>query len=157
MIVALFFSANVLGCQDSGISVKLVNQRRVSSEGHADPLLVREVTWRIKNETGCSIYVKGHKGSKFFPIGVTLTHYPNTKKWRSPYGGSGIPSYDELGMGELDQVEVKPNTFFEFTSRLGDAAPSVKFKQVLYASIGDSGATPKTIVSPIFSFKGSLN
>jgi hypothetical protein len=108
------------------------------------------------NKTGCSIYVKGHQVSKFYPIGVTLAHYPNAKKWESPFGGSKIPSYGELGMGELDEIEIKPNTFLEFTSRFGDAESTVKFKQVFYASIGEPKSVPKVIVSSIFFFRGGL-
>jgi len=154
--IAMFLSPNVWACQDSGISFRIVSHHRIPPEGHANPLRVQEVNWRITNKTGCSIYVKGHQASKFYPIGVTLTYDPTVRKWESPFGGSRIPVYERLGMSELDQVEVKLNGSLEFTNQLGDAESSVKFRQVVYVSIGDSKSPPKAIVSPVFSFSDRL-
>lgn len=156
LVALLFLVPNIWGCQNSDVSIRMVSHRRVPPESHADPLQVREVTWRMTNKSSCSIYVIGHQVSKFYPIGVTLTYFSTSRKWESPFG-SKIPSPERLGTSGPDQFKVKPGDSLDFINRLGDAEPSVKFKHVVYVSIGNSKAKPNAIVSPIFFFNRKLD
>lgn len=151
-IVLIFLAPIVWGCKDSRVSVDIVGNRKVAS-----PYQTREVSLRITNNSGCSIFVKGVQVSSFFPITTYLRRYPQERKWESPLGGSRIPKYEDLSGSEYDDLELKSGDSIEFTSLTGDSDRSVKLKIVIYASIGNSKAKPQSIVSPVFFFNGQLD
>ena len=143
------------GCDDSKVFLTVVSHRKVESTG-SDPLLVRDVRYRVANNTGCRIFVKGHQVSQFFPLGGYMRRRLPSKKWSSSSGKTEIPDFGDLGYKDVDDKEIAIGESIEFTSKLGDAESSVKFKRIIYVSVGRSDAPPITVVSSEFSFNSKL-
>lgn len=151
----LQLSSIVWACDNTKLTVSVISDRRIEPSNHSS-LLPREVILRIANNTGCSVFVWGHKTSEFFPVGPYLRLYPGRRKWESPFGGSKIPKYEQLGFPQLDKEELKAGGYLEFIDQIGDADRSVKFKRIVYISVGDSKSSPTAVSSPAFSFDGKL-
>jgi hypothetical protein len=151
----LLLAPTVFGCENTRVSVKIVGQRKVVPFRHT-PFLTRSVSIKVTNKTGCSIFIKGHKVSEFVPIGISMRYDPTKKNWESTLGRARVPSYEDLGVTELDELELKPNQSFEFATRFEDSAASVKLKRVIYVSVGGSNSLPRPVESPVFFFHDTL-
>lgn len=155
LIFIMSLQTFVWGCDGSGVFLTVVSHRKAEPMG-SDPLLVRDVRYRIKNDTGCRIFVKGHQVSRFFPLGGYMRRQLPSREWLSSSGETKAPDFSELGYQDVDDKEIAIGKSIEFTSKLGDAESSVKFKRIIYVSIGRSDAPPMTIVSSEFSFNSRL-
>jgi hypothetical protein len=156
LFVVFLFANYVCGCNAGKVTLSIVSQRSVAPTNDG-PLLMRELTMRIANNSGCSVFVKGHEVQKFFPIGVYMRFDRNLKKWRSPFGHFRIPRFNDLGFNDLNVHEIKNGGSLEFTSLVEEADYTIRFRRVVYVSIESPQSMPRPIISSTFRLYGQLN
>lgn len=131
------------------VDFSAVKQGRVEGQSCV-PLFSRQITFRVKNQSDKTIYIRGLK-TKFghHPRGYLIRLDREKNQWLNPEGTTSHRPYKEIGVRAQDVYVLPPGRSMTFNNLAEEMYLGSRLKRVIYVSLGRD-EEPQMITSEEF-------